>query len=200
MTTTKRADRPSTPKEQKTQQSLESQTIAPAAPTAQEAHKRVYSKDKTVDHDLYRLELAKVKKNMGLQGTYNRWLDVQHQHFHHTHDSNGKPMDKCSPMAGHFHVITVVKPATADSPAVLKCGPAVKFVKHKTGSGRTKRGIEALRNDNHSHEVSYVRSETIKVRAKNVHAATFMSTGYEAQVEKAASDPEVRGVGGVSDL
>ena len=113
---------------------------------------RHYAKDVEMDHDLYKLEVAKFKKNISWEEGVEQLIDIEHCHMFHTYDSNGRKMVSCNFVGGHDHE---VKPYM-DSEGNLHadCGPA-----------RSK-----VLSDKHVHKVSYQKSDKIRPRKMNAEA------------------------------
>lgn len=107
-------------------------------------------------HDLFRLELATFKKNVGLPNS-PRWENTPHVHYFHTYDSAGKKMTEASQVGGHTHVIETW--TDDDGRLRAKCGPAIRKYKNNKQ--------EVMPNDNHTHEITYMYSEKIKARRIN---------------------------------
>ena len=131
---------------------------------------RHYKGQTQVDHDLFKLEVAKTKKNIGLPHA-PRWEDAEHTHFFHTYDSKGKKMKYSASISGHCHEITVEE---IDGKLVATCGPAIRKYKNN----RT----EVLPNDSHTHEVRYLYSEKVEARKLNEQAMLHLSK-YSGPVE-----------------
>ncbi len=136
---------------------------------------RFYSGKTDVDHDLFKLELAPMLKQTGYNDHDPHIEDVQHSHFFHSVDSNGKKQTKCAAVGGHFHSVKVQytpdgKVAMdANGKLLVTVGPAVRAAKKKS-RGITQ-NIEVpiqigmgpnSEIDTHTHEVTYVRSESVK--------------------------------------
>lgn len=155
---------------------------------AQSNPKRAFRATNKVMHDLYKLDVAMMLKNIAIEGMEADYLKVEHCHFYHSVDAKGVPQSLCSPIGGHFHEITVVTPATETEPAVLKCGPAMKYVLDP----RTKRKImqAAEPGDMHTHEMSYVWSEEFKPKKINMEATRYVAS---VQAQEPAPVPGIIG-------
>jgi hypothetical protein len=138
--------------------------------------KRTFSRTAEIIHDLFKLMPAKARKNIAYKDTYDEYIDVEHAHFYHSVDSAGNPQDTSVPIAGHFHVLEVVTPATDDTPAVLKCSPPMKWVKKRNRTnGRFERvAIPVGEHDTHTHTVAYLKSEKYTPRVVNPAAQQFI--------------------------
>lgn len=151
---------------------------------------RTVKSDQKVWHDLFRLENTKTRKNMSYHDDEKMaiWVDVEHKHHFHTHDSKGKKQKFSAPGAGHFHEVIVtekvVKDADGNEQKVLvgECGPPMVMHNRKP---------HAYKNDDHRHDVSYIFSEEIEVRKPNEDAVRMMN--FLSQEEKKAQS----GVSGI---
>jgi len=127
--------------------------------------KRVYNKDLEFDSDLFKLEVTNMLKNIGAEDKKPLLTNVEHCHFYRTYDSNGKKQTKCSSIGGHHHEITV----SVDSKGnlVAECSPAVgtKF------------------NDNHTHKVTYLKSDRLQKRKPNIEAIKVADVLNQPPVE-----------------
>lgn len=158
----------------------------PKDPSTQQQPKfeRIFTTSQEVIHDLFILEPAKMLKNIAIQGLVD-YTPVVHQHFFHTYDSDGLPQTFCSPIGGHFHEITVSLDPETGSP-IAKCSPPLIWGKKKDlKSGKFKRAlIPANEDDQHTHEVSYLRSQKIPKRVKSVEAAKIQIMEAQKSSEK----------------
>lgn len=125
--------------------------------------KRNFKKQEKVYHDLFKLKAANCRKNV-MYPESPEWVNVLHEHFYHSVDSNGLAQDHSSKIGGHFHKIEI----TTDSDGNMKatCGPALKEVAKKGGGKK----IISDPNDNHTHECEYLFSEEMNRRKINADA------------------------------
>jgi uncharacterized protein YodC (DUF2158 family) len=131
---------------------------------------RVYKGTQVVDHDLFKLLPALMKKDVSFNPEKPIYEYFEHAHIFHTVDSNGKALDKCNDVGGHFHTVEVVN--GKNGVPTLKVSVAMKVVRLKKGGPRV--AVE-VRDDNHTHAVKYLGSEKIELRKTNVDAAQYMS-------------------------
>lgn len=152
---------------------LEKQAADEKAQRAQ----RVYKNATELDHDLFKLEPAIMKKNVSFTDVPS-YVNVEHCHIYHTISSDGKKQVKCTPTGGHFHLVEVVKEATDTEPPVLKVGPPLKEVWQRDRYTRkTKRVTVAFDEaDDHRHPIVYVRSEKIRPRKLNNEFVKFQAS------------------------
>lgn len=156
---------------------------------SQAGQKRFYDGKQEIDHDLFKLELAVMKKNV----SYNDLPDyekIEHVHMFHTIDSSGKRQETSTAVGGHFHPI-IVKGAE-DGVPTLEVGPPHKHVIKKIRGRKVRVAIplteEDPEGDTHTHTVIYLKSEKIKLRQANANFAS-----YEAEVH-AKQNPTVDGI------
>lgn len=138
---------------------------------------RVYRSQTQKIHDLYKLEVAKAKKDISWDGNPT-YVDIEHCHFFHSVDSAGNVQNTSTTINGHFHVLEVVTPATDENPAVYKCSGPVKWVLKKQKNGQMKKVLQnaigtdddGLAVDNHVHEVTYIQSQKLMPSKANMEA------------------------------
>jgi len=139
---------------------------------------RIYKGTQEVDHDLFKLEVAKMRRNVSYTDE-PEIVSIEHVHIFHTVDSNGRAQDACGPVGGHFHEI-IVKRDTKGVPTLV-VGQPRKYVREKK-RGRLVRvavpipiDADGEEFDTHTHTFTYLGSERIKLRVANVEAAQFES-------------------------
>lgn len=128
-----------------------------------EAFKRVYKGEAEVDHDLFKLEVANLKKNISIDDEKPLYVGVEHCHFFHSYDSSGKKQETCNPIAGHSHKVDFEVDENGE--LNITCGPPIV----KSGGKYL-----PLKNDTHTHDIRYLRSEKIKVRKINETANMYI--------------------------
>ena len=130
--------------------------------------KRTYHGEQEFDHDLFLCEVASFNKNISFDPKNPAFLPIAHSHMYHSHDSNGRKITKTNSVGGHFHYVEVI---TDEKGALVgKCSVAKKEV-IKAG----KKVIENWGNDSHTHEVTYIKSDRIKLRKPNAQALTMVA-------------------------
>lgn len=157
--------------------------------------KRLYLENEVLDHDLYKLELSMMKKNVSYSDKHPRFEDVEHTHFYHTIDSSGVAMTVCSPTGSHCHEMIMKKAATKDSPAEYECGPAVKRVMVKTRSGNkyhVKKEFRQISFDQHTHNVTYLHSQKVKARKMNEEFMKYKAAVATKEAKQPQSLPEIK--------
>lgn len=146
----------------------ESKTTKKTSPKTQESKTKRYLKgEKEVHHDLFRLENKVTKKNVGW-GAQPIWEPVEHKHFFHSVNSDGKPQDKSAPSCGHFHYVEVKE---VDGELVATCSAPKMMRRNKQG----KRVVVDYPNDQHTHDITYMQSEVVKQRVFNEDAIKEIS-------------------------
>lgn len=136
---------------------------------------RVYKDAKTIHHDLYKLEVGSFMKNLAVSGSDDLDLvKVEHCHFFHTVNSEGKQQTNSSMIAGHFHIMKITP--QKDGPPKVTCasGPMM-FARKSTIDAKGKRKFKTVivpinDYDNHTHKVTYLRSTEVKQRVINTEA------------------------------
>lgn len=135
-------------------------------------------------HDLFKLELATMRKNTSYKKFHPALEPVPHVHFFHSHDMKGRENIHCQAVGGHFHEVTSEWGEEPDGTPFIKstkCGPALRQVQKRTRGGKMKTVIEPVKwamgdaaiddsdedsvtgyeTDEHTHKVVYHGSELI---------------------------------------
>lgn len=157
---------------------------------------RVYKSSQEVDHDLFKLTVAKMIKNGGFNPDVPMIEHHEHTHWFHTVDSSGRPQVASTPTGGHHHAVKVI--VGKDGVPTLEVSEPRRWVKRKVRGTRNKfkrveepvfigTGEDAEK-DTHTHDVQYCGSEKITLRQPNVEAAKFESA------LKAQREPTIEGV------
>lgn len=137
--------------------------------------KRTFKGNREVVHDLFRLEPAVYKNNVSYKFYEPKIEEEDHKHYFHSIDKKGKPKQVSSKDIGHYHYITIK--ADENGNMVTECGPPMRKVvkrirgKEKTVEEQIFYGAETLEKalveggvvDIHTHEVTYLDSEQIKI-------------------------------------
>ena len=140
---------------------------------------RVYKSSQEIDHDLFKLTLAKMKKNVSYNEEAPDYEDVEHVHFFHTVDSNGKAQTMSNAVGGHFHEVEVVHNTKGGLPT-LKISAPLKWVRERV-RGKNVRVARPLPEDNHRHGMLYLGSQKIKPRQASMEFAKFESALRQKQ-------------------
>lgn len=143
--------------------------------------KRVFGNKFGFKSDLFKLEVAECNINKSWNDAPNL-EEVEHVHFFHTYDSDGRKMEKSNIVANHFHVVEYENQTDkdgkilADLPVKIKSvSPPMREVKERIKGKWTKviRPIKADLEDNHTHEITYRRSEEIVARQISAQAVNI---------------------------
>lgn len=127
-------------------------------------------------HDLFKCEVSKMLKRKpslitrAIPNFDDDLARVEHCHFYHTFNSQGKPMKHTDPVGGHYHEITwELDKASGELRA--ECGPPITDVTSKSRGGRQvkKKGLPVKYMnqegdtlvDDHKHDMSYLHSEML---------------------------------------
>lgn len=132
--------------------------------------------EKEFRHDRFELSVEKSKTNMSFKKFDPQLVDKDHKHWFHAVDKKGRKRKYCTPMSGHFH--EVMTSIDSEGNLVATCGPALRKVIRKLRSGKYDKIIERVQfltetgsiEDNHTHEVTYDRSEMVSERHKQNQA------------------------------
>lgn len=143
-------------------------------------------------HDLFKLGVAPMKKNVSYTQYSPKFEDVEHTHFFHSHDMKGRENAHCSMVGGHFHAIEIEWGEKEDGTPFVKrtkCGPPlrnavkiygkqrrvvteqVKFCTGKYVDPDTQHVSVEYEFDEHTHKIEYYHSEMIspdKVKAQQM--------------------------------
>ncbi len=150
---------------------------------------RFFQGQHTIHSDLFKLEVAEVQKNMGIDSPHHEpdYVGIPHTHFFHTFDSDGRKQTRSIAIAGHYHVMTETADPDGGPPSV-SCGPAVKEVRKRV-QGKFVKGEEPLKDDDHVHEITYLKSCKVEKRVANAEAANLIAN----ESQKTAPIPGVLG-------
>lgn len=157
-------------------------------------HKRFYRDQRTFKSDLYKLDVAKMKKNVAIQGEAPILNEVEHCHFFHSVDSNGNPQNTCTPIGGHFHVMEVIPSSNPDEAPIVVCksGP-MKTVRKKDRFGKYSKVVvpaDPDADDYHTHSITFLGTSDVVKAQPNAEAVKAQN--YFANKETAPPDVEVR--------
>jgi hypothetical protein len=165
---------------------------APAAtPTVIKRQVRIYKSTQEIDHDLFKLEPAMMRKNVSFT-EIPQVERFEHCHIFHTVDSNGKKQVGSTAVGGHHHPVKVV--VNADGVPTLEVGEPRRWVKRKVRGVMVRveepiyLNAEQDERDSHTHEVTYLGSEKIMLRKPNVEFAKL-----DGEL-KAKREPSIDGV------
>ena len=155
---------------------------------------RIFNENRVIYHDLYKLTVAAMKKNMMWHPIDPQdYVSIEHVHFFHTFDSAGKQQIHSTSVGGHFHEIEVIEQGDGQPP-IVKCasGPK-KYVRRKSKYGKNKYEkvmVDVNPVDKHVHDVIYLQSNEQKIRKINEEAAKLI--GANARLVAKPADIDVR--------
>lgn len=146
---------------------------------------RRYTGQESVDSDLYKLEVAIMKKNVALRPHKEKpdWKYFEHTHVFRTYDSAGRKQEACSPVGGHFHEVVIKSNPKGGVPIIEISGPKKKIT---VGSGENSREeVIDVPGDSHTHKIAYLRSDKIQKRVMDKQVLSFVN-----EVGKRQNPPE----------
>lgn len=117
---------------------------------------RSYTGKKEIDSDTFKLEVAAYKRNISFDPARPQYEHIEHCHFYHTYDSNGRQCTTCNAVGGHQHTVTVEYDENGQMLSA-DCGPSV---------GRA--------GDNHIHTIRYIKSDRVERRIINENAQKYI--------------------------
>lgn len=153
-------------------QKTESVTSAP--------EQRIYKNEIQIKSDLFKLELSKCNLNKGWNDSVNL-EEIEHVHFFHTYDSDGKKMTRTNSVAGHFHVVEFKEQGPNKPVEIISVSGPMRDVKRKIRGRYHKvtEPVDSMLEDNHTHDIAYRRSENVKMREVAPEAVNLVA--LEAQ-------------------
>lgn len=143
---------------------------------------RSFTKVKQIVSDVFKLTVAQVIKQVGIEKNYDKdpesFKNFEHTHIFRTFDSDGKKHDRCCMTAGHFH--DVVWDYDENSKPVIKSISGPKVLARKQVKGKWQSvSIRANDYDNHTHDMDYLQSHVVDARRTNIEAVKVVA--FEAQ-------------------
>lgn len=146
-----------------------------------EQHQRIYKQNIRIESDLFKLQTAKAKKNVSWSDGDIQLEEVEHVHFFHTYDSDGRRQDRSAPVGGHFHLVEFEEGKNGKPAKIKSISGPMKMAKVKE-KGRWKQKPVPLSEeleDSHTHDIKYLKSDSVQAREHNVNAIQMV--GEEAQ-------------------
>lgn len=140
------------------------------------ALQRFYSGNEQMDHDLFKLEVSKMIKDHGWGGN-QELVGHEHCHMFHTIDSDGRPQTLCTSTGGHFHIMRIVKNKAGEILDVICDSGPMEMVRKKIKNKWVKvaQPLNEDLEDNHRHDVRYIRSDRINKRQINAEATVVIA-------------------------
>lgn len=151
-------------------------------PNAQENQQRVFGNKFEFKSDLFKLEVAECHMDKSWNDVPNLEA-VEHVHFYHTYDSDGRKMAKTNTVAGHFHLIEYQEQGEDKPVKIISVSGPMRELKRRIKGRFTKvnEPVSDKLEDNHTHKITYRRTEKIQARqispnAVNIEAAEAQKT------------------------
>lgn len=181
---------PGRPKKQS--QEIKSSQVEKEVKVVEPVQRRIFKEDKIIYHDLFKLEVAKMRKNMmWYKVPPDEYVNIEHCHFYHTFDSSGKKQVYSTSVGGHFHEMEVIDQGEGMPPKIVGMSGPLKWAMVKNEYGRkVKRAIPVNSVDNHTHEVTYLQSDEVKLRKMNTEAVKLI--GANANLSKKPADLDLK--------
>lgn len=139
--------------------------------------KRFAKGSKEVEHDLFKLLPATMKRNISWKWKRPNVVQLEHCHIFHSVDSDTLKANKYSTsVGGHFHEINVDwEHADADGQPRIVCGPPLEMIKTQIDDEVIREIVPVVFEvhdklkrkgakdivDDHTHELEYLGSETL---------------------------------------
>lgn len=132
-------------------------------------------------HHLYKLEVTMMRRNISYNPDKPIYEGAEHVHFYHSVNSDGVTQDSASPVGGHTH--EVVFGTDENGKDFMKCGQPSKKYKGK---------FYPVKDDNHTHEITYIDSEerVIKRRVYNPEVVAAYNQKLNAGAPKSVNEYE----------
>ena len=144
--------------------------------------KRVFGNQFSFKSDLFKLEVAECMMNKSWNDVPNLEA-VEHVHFYHTFDSDGRNMARTNTVANHYHIIEYKEQGEDKPVKIISVSGPMRDVRKKIKGKWVKvsEPVDSTLEDNHTHEITYRRSEEITARqispsAVNIEAAEAQKT------------------------
>lgn len=128
-------------------------------------------------HHLYKADLRKAKKNIDFRANMVNLVDMEHVHFFHSINSQGKTQKYTNAVGGHFHEITTYVDDKGNMKA--RCGEALRYIDRRKPDGSVRKvlqkvefydGMDGMNGrtypDDHIHQVDYIASEEIEIKKR----------------------------------
>lgn len=120
-------------------------------------------------HDLFKGSVGLFKSNKSYIYGDPKIVDVEHVHFYHSHNSQGRKQRYTNIVGGHFHEIKTKVDKNGD--IVAECGPPLtkKWLRMPNGENRSQVVPVEYWNgythknvvDDHTHDFQYIHSEVL---------------------------------------
>jgi hypothetical protein len=133
----------------------------------------IYSGEQVFRSDLYKLLVETRLHNVAWTGEPD-YQELEHCHFFHTFDSKGREQTCCVSTGQHHHKMKVTK-VKGGVPKVECISGPMCWTKKKVRGRWTKVEIPFNEDDQHTHEVKYIRSHKVVMRKTNAEAVNLVT-------------------------
>lgn len=130
-------------------------------------------------HDLFKLKVSNMKRNVSYKWRSPKIQDAEHCHFFHSiNDTTFQPNKRCSPVGNHFHEV-IESGVDSEGRPMVKFGPPMRMVNKTLPNGEVVRYAEPVTweaygakgevvhiTDEHSHDVEYLGSENFSPKGR----------------------------------
>ena len=151
------------------------------------APKLMYRGSVEFRHDLFKLGISTMLKNVSYKKFEPDLHKVPHVHFFHSHDMKGKKLLHSASVGGHFHEVTVEwneDPTTGElSIKSMKCGPPLRTAQRRLKKGGVKSVIEPVRFETGEDDTFDEAGDVVEGRAvttyeydRHVHDIEYMGS------------------------
>lgn len=125
--------------------------------------------------DTFKLEVATFKKNIAPNGKGFKpmYIDFDHCHIFHTRTEKGKENIYCAPVGGHTHEVTI---KVVDGRFVGVTSPPIQNKGSEEIAPKTDYQGRII--DNHTHQVTYLKSDEHEIKANNPEAVKVFNALY----------------------
>lgn len=114
--------------------------------------KRSFSGIREIPSDTFKLEVASLTKLISIANMDNVKTSIEHCHFFHTFDSDGKQMKESNAVAGHKHEVKIEYDEKKNIVSA-ECMPSM----------------------GHNHTLTYLKSDNVQVRIRNAEYAKMVA-------------------------
>lgn len=143
-------------------------------PEAQQTSNRVFGNAFNFKSDLFKLEVAECNIDKSWTDAPNLEA-VEHVHFFHTYDSDGRKMMRTNMVAGHFHTIEYTDQGDDKPVKITAVSGPMREVKRRI-KGKFVKVIEPVNSsleDDHTHKPTYRRTENVVARQISAQAVNI---------------------------
>ncbi len=121
----------------------------------------------------FKLLVAKMRKNHGVDGDDPLWLDHEHTHMFYSVDTHGNPQDYSTAIGGHFHEVKFAQDENGNV-SISYMSPPLRWEKQTRGRRSMRVAVE-LNEDKHTHKVEYHGFKKLNLKQINTEYVKFQS-------------------------